>query len=226
VILESDPTMPMPICLFLACLLGGLSGLPQDVLAHSDDEMPPVALAAQTHLKQGRYPEALAGAEAWAAEATTDARAFSLATTSAIFAREKAKALAYARKAVELSPAAMVPRANLVLALQVAGKRGERDTARSELYELWRKSDATAQRSAAFKRDDFDHEGKRVIASEFFEPRGDRGVKYEFFVFERPGGPIADRMSFGSELSYDEAKATVTAAISGNRKPVPAAPSR
>jgi hypothetical protein len=218
--------MALPICLFLACLVGGLSGLPQDASAHAEDEMPPVALSAQTHLKQGRYPEALAAAEAWATEATTDARAFTLATTSAIFVREKAKALAYARKAVELSPAAIAPRANLVLALQVAGKRGERDTARSELYELWRKSDASPQRSASFRRDDFDHEGKRIIASEFFEPRGESGVKYEFFVLEGPGGPIADRMSYGSELAYDEAKARAIAAISGKRKPVAAAPGR
>jgi tetratricopeptide (TPR) repeat protein len=208
----------MRIALLLACLLGGLCGLPQQAAAHADDEViPPVAHAAQGHLKEGRYQEALAAAEAWAAEATGDARAFNLAATSAIFARDRAKAVAYARKSVELAPAAIGMRASLVLALQVAGKRAEREAARSQLYELWRKADATPQRLASFRRDDFDHGGKRVIATEYFEPRGERGPKYEFFIFQGARGAILDKMSFDAGLSYDEARALAAAAISGQR---------
>jgi hypothetical protein len=246
--------VPLHIYLFLACLLGGLSVLPRQAAAHSDDEvLPPVALAAQGHLKQGRYPEALAAAEAWAAEATDDARAFTLATTSAILAREKAKALAYARKAVELSPAAIGPRASLVLALQVSGKRRETQIARGELYGLWQKSDVTPQRQPSFRRDDFDHDGKKVVAIEHFEIQAPRALKYEWFVYEATGGPIAYRISFGaakesertyhlerhypdharevlgsftSELSYEELKAVAIAVISGRRKAIPATAAR
>jgi tetratricopeptide (TPR) repeat protein len=245
--------MRAPITLFLVCLLG-LSGIPQRAAAHADDEIPPVAQAAQAHLKQGRYAEALAAAEAWAAEAPADSRAYSLATTSAIFAREKVRALAYARKSVELSPAAIAPRASLLLALQLSGKASEKEVARAELYELWRKTDATAQRPASFRRDDFDHEGKKIVATEFFELQGPRALKYEFFVFDAAGGPIAYRISFGasekdggrsyhldryypdnshealgsfkSELPYDQVKALTTAVVSGKRKPVSAMPAR
>jgi hypothetical protein len=240
--------------LLIVCLLG-LCAIAQRAAAHSDDEIPPpVAQAAQAHLKQGRYAEALAAAEAWAAEATADSRAFSLATTAAIFAREKGKALAFARKGVELSPAAIAPRASLVLALQHSGRRQETQIARTGLYELWQKSDATAQRPASFKRDDFDHEGKKIVATEFFELHGPRALKYEFFVYEAASRSIVYRISFGasdkdgarsyhldryypdnahealgsfkSELSYDQVKALATAVVSGNRKPVSATPAR
>ena len=244
--------MRTPINIFLICLLG-LSGVPQSVAAHPDDELPPVALMAKEHLKQGRYAEALAAAEAWAAEATTDPRAFSLAMTTAVFARDKAKALAFARKGVELSPAAIGARASLVLALQLSGKRQDTQIARTELYELWRKSDATPQRPASFRRDDFDHEGKKIVATEFFELQGQRVVKYEFFVYDGTGGPIAYRISLGklkegertyhldrqypdnshetlgsfnSEFSYDEVKAMATAVVSGKRKAASASPAR
>jgi len=244
------------IHLFLACLLG-LAAIPQPAAAHTDDEIiPPVAQMAQGHLKQGRYADALAAAEAWIAEAPADARAFGLATTAAIFAREKVKALAFARKSAELAPAALAPRGSLVMALQLAGKRSERELARAELYALWRKTDATPQRPPSFRRDDFDHEGKKIVATEFFELQGPRGLKYEFFVFEGTGGPIVYRMAFGSpepadramrvyqldryhpdqsqetlgsfpsELSYDEVRALVAAVVSGKRKPVAAAPAR
>jgi len=243
----------MRITLVLACLLA-LAGIPPDAAAHADDEIPPVAQAAQGHLKQGRYAEALAAAEAWAAEAPADSRAYVLATTAAIFAREKTKAVAFARKSVELSPAAIGPRGSLVLALQLAGKGSEKEVARSELYELWLKSGATPPRPVSFRRDDFDHEGKKIVATEFFELHGPRALKYEFFVFEGAGGPIAYRVSFGSdvkdgertyhldrhypdnshealgffksELSYDEVKAMTTAVVSGKRKPVSAMAAR
>lgn len=192
------------ITLLIVCLLG-LSGTAQPAAAHSDDEIPPVAQAAQAYLKQGRYAEALAAAEAWAAEATLDARAFSLAATAAVFARDKVKALAFARKGVELSPAALAPRASLVLALQFSGRPQEAQTARAELYELWQKSDAASQRPASFKRDDFDHEGKKIVATEFFALHGPRALKYEFFVFEAAGGAIAYRISFGSSEAANRA---------------------
>ena len=196
--------MRLHINLFLVCLLA-LSGMPQRAGAHADDEFPPVALAAKEHLKQGRYAEALAAAEAWTAEASADSRAYSLATTTAIFAREKVKAVAYARKSVELSPAAIGSRASLVLALQLSGKRRETQLARAEVYELWQKSDATTPRPASFRRDDFDHEGKKIVATEFFELQGQRALKYEFFVYEGTGGPIVYRISFGSSESANRA---------------------
>lgn len=240
------------ISIVLVCLLA-ISGVPQRAKAHADDELPPIALLAQGHLKQGRYVEALAAAEAWTAEATADARAFSLATTTAIFAREKVKALAFARKGVELSPAAIGARASLVLALQLSGKRRETQIAREELYELWRKSDATPQRPASFRRDDFDHEGKKIVATEFFELQGQRALKYEFFAYDGTGGPILYRISFGkpkegertyhldryypdnshealgsfsSELSYNEVKAMAAAVVSGKRKVAATTPAR
>ncbi|HSV35149.1 MAG TPA: hypothetical protein VLI46_06310 [Ramlibacter sp.] len=196
--------MRVRINIALVCLLA-LSVIPQQATAHADDELPPIALAAQGHLKQGRYTEALAAAEAWTAEAAADARAYGLATTAAIFARDKAKALAYARKSVELSPAAIAPRASLVLALQLSGKKSDRETARAEVYELWRKSDAASPRPASFRRDDFDHEGKKIVATEFFELQGQRALKYEFFVYEGTGGPIVYRISFGSSESANRA---------------------
>ncbi|HSV79872.1 MAG TPA: hypothetical protein VLK85_11815 [Ramlibacter sp.] len=243
--------MRIPINFLIVGLLG-LAAIAQNAAAHSDDEFPPVAVAAQGHLRQGRYAEALAAAEAWTAEAVADSRAFSLATTAAIFAREKAKAVAFARKGVELSPAAIGPRASLVLALQVAGKRREAQIARAELYELWQKSEATPQRPASFRRDDFDHDGKRIVATEYFDIQGPRALKYEFFVYEGAGGPIAYRISFGSsdpartyhldrhypdnarealgsftsELSYEELKTVATAVISGRRKAAPATAGR
>jgi tetratricopeptide (TPR) repeat protein len=243
------------INLLIVCLLG-LCAIAQRAAAHSDDEIfPPVAQAAQAHLKQGRYAEALAAAEAWAAEATADSRAFGLAATAAVFTRDKVKALLFARKAVELSPAAIAPRASLVLALQLSGSRRETQIARAELYELWQKSDATSQRLASFKRDDFDHEGKKIVVTEFFEPHGPRALKYEFFVYEGAGGSIAYRISLGSsekdgggrsyrldryfpdnshealgsfksELSYDQVKALAVSVVSGKRKLASATPVR
>jgi hypothetical protein len=240
------------IKLFFICLLG-FSALSERADAHPDDEapLPPIALVAQGHLKQGRYPEALAAAEAWIAEESASARAYGLATTTAIFARENMKAVAFARKSVELSPAAIGPRGSLVMALQLSGKRSEREIARAALYQLWRQSEATPKRPASFRRDDFEHEGKKIVAAEFFELQGQGALKYEFFVFEGIGKPIVYRISFGSsesangvrtyhldrnypdsaheafgfynsELSYDEVKAMVIAVISGKRKPVSA----
>lgn len=235
------------LTLLLACLLA-LCALPEPAAAHPDDEtpLPPIATVAQGHLKQGRYPEALAAAEAWIAEASADARAYSLATTTAIFARENVKALAFARKSVELAPAMIGPHANLVMALQLAGKRKERDIARTALYQLWRQSEATPKRQPSFRRDDFEQDGKKIVAAEFFEPQGPAALKYEFFVFEGIGKPIVYRIAFGAagerawqlhritpdqvqeafgvfnaELAYDDVKAMVIAVIAGKRKPVP-----
>lgn len=239
--------------LFFACLLG-LFILSKHADAHPGDEgpLPPIASVAQGHLKQGRYPEALAAAEAWVAEAPADARAFSLATTTAIFAREKTKAVIFARKSVELAPAVIGSHGSLVMALQLAGKRSEREIARAALYQLWRQqSEATPKRPASFRRDDFEHEGKKIVAAEFFESNGQAALKYEFFVFEGVGKPIIYKISFASresagrtyhldryypdsahesfgsfesELSYDEVKAIVIAVVSGKRKPVSAPP--
>lgn len=235
--------------LFFACLLG-LFILSRQADAHPGDEgpLPPIASVAQGHLKQGRYPEALAAAEAWVAEAPADARAFSLATTTAIFAREKTKAVSFARKSVELAPAAIGSHGSLVMALQLAGKRSEREIARAALYQLWQQqSETTLKRPASFRRDDFEHEGKKIVAAEFFEPNGAAALKYEFFVFDGIGKPILYRIALGAagergwhllriypdngqevfgvfnaEQSYDEVKTLVIAIVAGKRKPVPA----
>lgn len=90
-------------------------------------------------------------------------------------------------------------RAKLIQAYQALVKLSERDTERADLFELW-KSGKNAELKQQFEycRDQFEVKGKRVMAFEHFELKGDRALRYVFSILNEAGDGEEFRISLGS----------------------------
>lgn len=175
--------------------LAMVAAAPTHLMAQAD--LPSVAQEALALFRQGDYSEALVAAEKWIDLTPADLRAYGMATNIAVFARDGERAVSIAKKAVGLAPENPTVRANLVLAFQFTGRTSEADRERSVLYGLRNAIADPSRRPPVFIRDSFDHDGKRILAREFFELQGPRAVKYAFDVQEL-SGPFMYRISFGS----------------------------
>ena len=90
-------------------------------------------------------------------------------------------------------------RAKLIQAYQALARLPERDAERTELFELW-KSGKNAELTQQFEycRDQFEVNGKKVMAFEHFELKGDRALRYVFSVLNEAGDGEEFRISLGS----------------------------
>lgn len=96
-------------------------------------------------------------------------------------------------------------RAKLVQVYQALGKIKERDAERAELFEMWKAGKpAELKQQFEYCRDQFEAGGKRVMAFEHFELKGNRALRYVFSVLNEAGDDEEFRISLGS---YDTTNA-------------------
>lgn len=90
-------------------------------------------------------------------------------------------------------------RAKLIQVYQAQGKFAERDAERKELFEMW-KSGKNEELAKQFEycRDQFEINGKKVMAFEHFELKGNRALRYVFSILNKSGDGEEFRISLGS----------------------------
>lgn len=90
-------------------------------------------------------------------------------------------------------------RSKLIQVYQALGKTAERDKEREELFAMW-KSGKNAELKERFQycRDQFEVNGKKVMAFEHFELKGDRALRYVFSILNKTEDGEEYRISLGS----------------------------
>lgn len=105
-------------------------------------------------------------------------------------------------KAIE--PEEWMVRAKLIQAFQALGKMKERDAEREGLYVLRRSSkDPEIAQREFYIRDQFVVDGKKVMAIEYFELKGDRAIRLSFDLVPAEG-KIQTRYSLGSYKTTED----------------------
>lgn len=100
-------------------------------------------------------------------------------------------------KAVE--PLDWHARAKLIQAYQALGKTAERDKEREELFAMWKSGKpAELKNQLQYCRDQFEVNGKKVMAFEVFELKGDRALRYIFSILNKTEDGEEYRISLGS----------------------------
>lgn len=90
-------------------------------------------------------------------------------------------------------------RAKLIQAYQALDQLPERDAERSELFELWKSGkNAGLKQQFQYCRDQFEVNGKKVMAFEHFELKGNRALRYVFSILNEAGDGEEFRISLGS----------------------------
>lgn len=99
----------------------------------------------------------------------------------------------------ELQPADWLVRSKLIQTYQALGKIAERDAERAELFALWKKGEpAELKQEVEYCREQFEVNGKKVMAFEHFELKGNRALRYVFTILDETGEAEAWRISLGS----------------------------
>ena len=97
------------------------------------------------------------------------------------------------------NPAEWNIRAKLIQAYQALNKLPERDTERAELFAMWKKGEpAELKQEVEYCRDQFEVNGKLVLAFEHFELKGNRALRYVFSILDDTGKAEDFRISLGS----------------------------
>lgn len=90
-------------------------------------------------------------------------------------------------------------RAKLVQAYQALSKITERDVERGELFEMWKLGKPVElKQQSEYCRDQFEVNGKKVMAFEHFELKGDRALRYVFSILNKAEDGEEFRISLGS----------------------------
>jgi len=90
-------------------------------------------------------------------------------------------------------------RAKLIQAYQALGRLPERDAERAELFEMWKAGkNAELKQQFEYCREQFEVGGKKVMAFEHFELKGDRALRYVFSIINEAGDGEEFRISLGS----------------------------
>jgi tetratricopeptide (TPR) repeat protein len=103
------------------------------------------------------------------------------------------------KKLKALEPLDWHARAKLVQVYQALGKTSERDKEREELFAM-RKSGKPPelQQQNQYCREQFEVNGKKVVAFEHFELKGDRALRYVFSILNKTEDDEEYRISLGS----------------------------
>ncbi len=90
-------------------------------------------------------------------------------------------------------------RAKLIQVYQALGKMAERDAERKELFEMWKSGkNEELKKQFQYCREQFEVNGKKVLAFEHFELKGNRALRYVFSVVNESGDDEEFRISLGS----------------------------
>ena len=99
----------------------------------------------------------------------------------------------------DLDPEDWQGRAKLVQGYQALGQLRERDAERSALFDLRKRGvNEELSRQDEFCREQFEAGGRKVMAFEHFELKGDRALRYVFSVLDEKGKAEEFRISLGS----------------------------
>lgn len=100
-------------------------------------------------------------------------------------------------KAVE--PSDWQVRTKLIQTYQALGKTAERDAERTELFAMWKKGEPKELKDRThYCREQFEVNGKKVLAFEHFELTGNRALRYVFTILDATEEAEDWRISLGS----------------------------
>lgn len=103
------------------------------------------------------------------------------------------------RRLKEVEPLDWHGRSKLIQAYQALGKTAERDKEREELFAMWKSGNpAELKEKFQYCRDQFEVNGKKVMAFEHFELKGDRALRYVFSILNKTEDGEEYRISLGS----------------------------
>lgn len=95
-------------------------------------------------------------------------------------------------------------RSKLIQVYQALGKMAERDKEREELFAMWKSGKPAELKSKAeYCRDQFEVNGKKVMAFELFELKGERALRYVFSILNKTEDGEEWRISLGSYRMTD-----------------------
>jgi hypothetical protein len=168
-------------------------------------EPPPGPCAEADRLGQEkRYTEALAAYRAVLARMPGQHVCLYNAGLTAYLAKDFAAAVDFWKELEAISPADGQLRAKLVQGYQALGRIGDRDRERAALFALWREGkDPDLQRRSFYCREQFEVDGKKVMADEHFELKGKWAKRYVFSVLGPAGNKPEVTISLGSYESTD-----------------------
>ena len=99
----------------------------------------------------------------------------------------------------KVEPTEWQVRSKLIQAYQALKKFPERDAERAELFAMWKKGEpAELKNEFEYCRDQFEVNGKQVLAFEHFELKGNRALRYVFSILDDTGQAEDYRISMGS----------------------------
>lgn len=103
------------------------------------------------------------------------------------------------KKLKTVDPTDWHARAKLIQVYQALNKTAERDAERTELFAMWKKGEpAELKKEFEYCRDQFEVNGKQVMAFEHFELKGERALRYVFSILDETGEAEEFRISLGS----------------------------
>ena len=150
-------------------------------------------------MEQQKYPEALARYKEAFAILPNEPSVLFNGGLAAYRSKDFVTAVDWWKRLKAINPEDWHLRAKLIQGYQALGKLSERDAERKELFEMW-KSGKPAELKQEFEycRDQFEVNGKRVMAFEHFELKGDRALRYVFSILNEAGNHEDWRISLGS----------------------------
>ena len=118
---------------------------------------------------------------------------------AAFASKDYSAALEMWSQAKKIAPTEWTIRPKLIQAYQALKKFPERDAERAELFALWKKGEpAELKQEFKYCRDQFEVNGKVVLAFEHFELKGNRALRYVFTILDDTGKAEDFRISLGS----------------------------
>lgn len=118
---------------------------------------------------------------------------------AAFGSKDYGAALELWKKVKEIDPGDWHTRSKLIQAYQALNKLPERNAERGELFAMWKKGEpADLKQRVEYCRDQFEVNGKQVMAFEHFELKGKRALRYVFSILDETGQAEDFRISLGS----------------------------
>jgi tetratricopeptide (TPR) repeat protein len=150
-------------------------------------------------MEQRKYKEALARYQEGLAKTPDSTGLLFNGGIAAFMSKDFATAEKLWKSLAELDPEDWQPRAKLVQAYQALGDLKARDEQRHMLLDL-RKSGKSEDLNKLdfYCREQFEAAGKKVLAFEHFELKGERALRYVFSILDESGEGVAFRISLGS----------------------------
>ena len=154
---------------------------------------------ANSLMEQRKYGEALARYKEALAVLPSDPAILFNGGLAAFSGRDYATAADLWKRGKAADPLDWHLRAKLIQAYQALGKLTERDRERRELFEMWKSGRPNELKTQVeYCRDQFEVKGKKVMAFELFELKGERPLRYVFSILNSTEDGEEFRISLGS----------------------------